>query len=241
MLDEQPIVDLKTGEMDRHELLLRIADENGEMLPAGRFIQTAEQYGMVQELDRWVVGQAIELLDRFEAKERQGRNHVALHVNLSGSSITDASVLEYIERSSTPATPSRARSPSRSPRPRRSRNFETAAAFADRLREFGCQVAIDDFGVGFGSFYYLKHLPFDCSRSTASSSATCREATPTSSTSRAIVDIARGLGKRTIAECVEDDDRSSCCATSASTWRRATISASRSRSPNPGTSPFQSA
>ncbi len=68
VLYQQPIVDLRTGRADRHELLLRIADEEGNLLPAGRFIQTAEQFGMVQELDRWVVGEAISLLQDFHEK-----------------------------------------------------------------------------------------------------------------------------------------------------------------------------
>jgi EAL domain-containing protein (putative c-di-GMP-specific phosphodiesterase class I) len=205
VLYQQPIVDLRTGKVNRHELLLRIADENGEMLPAGRFIQTAEQYGMVQELDRWVVGQAIELLDRIETEGNgNGRNHVGLHVNLSGSSITDASVLEYIERSFDTSDAFPGAITFEITETAAVRNFETAAAFADRLSEFGSQIAIDDYGVGFGPFYYLKHLPFDLIKIDGDFIRDLPRNDADQLTVRAIVDIARGLGKQTIAEAVEE-------------------------------------
>jgi diguanylate cyclase (GGDEF)-like protein/PAS domain S-box-containing protein len=206
VLYQQPIVDLKTGATDRHELLLRIAGENGEMLPAGRFIQTAEQFGMVQELDRWVVGQAIELLTRIDAESNgNGRAHgIGLHVNLSGSSITDASVLEYIERSFDTSDAFPGAITFEITETAAVRNFETAAAFADRLSEFGSQIAIDDYGVGFGPFYYLKHLPFDLIKIDGDFIRDLPRNDADQLTVRAIVDIARGLGKQTIAEAVEE-------------------------------------
>jgi diguanylate cyclase (GGDEF)-like protein/PAS domain S-box-containing protein len=207
VLYQQPIVDLRTGKADRHELLLRIQEENGELLPAGRFIQTAEQFGMVQELDRWVVGQAVAMLDKFYADsngEKKPKPPFGLHVNLSGSSITDASVLEYIERSfdTTDAFPGAITF--EITETAAIRNFETAAAFADRLTEFGCEVAIDDYGVGFGPFYYLKHLPFDLIKIDGDFIRDLPRNDADQLTVKAIVEIARGLGKKTIAEYVEE-------------------------------------
>jgi EAL domain-containing protein (putative c-di-GMP-specific phosphodiesterase class I) len=109
---------------------------------------------MIQELDRWVVAQALELLGR---RERKGRP-VSLHVNLSGASLADLSVLEFIERRLDEGGADPRAAPSRSPRPRTS-TTTPAAGFADRLTEFGCQVAIDDYGAGFGPFHYLKACP----------------------------------------------------------------------------------
>src|SRR5680860_1730832 len=85
---------LASGVIERYELLLRMTSEEGELLPAASFIPSAERSGMVQELDRWVVGRALELLVE---RERQGAP-LSLHVNLSGASLADASVLEFIER-----------------------------------------------------------------------------------------------------------------------------------------------
>ena len=206
VLYQQPILDLHTGKTDRHELLLRIIDENGEMLPAGRFIQTAEQFGMVQELDRWVVSQAIELLGRLDSADNgngPGRDF-GLHINLSGSSITDASVLEYIERSFDTSDAFPGAITFEITETAAVRNFETAAAFADRLSEFGSQIAIDDYGVGFGPFYYLKHLPFDLIKIDGDFIRDLPRNDADQLTVKAIVEIARGLGKKTIAEFVEE-------------------------------------
>ena len=131
--------------------------ENGELLPAASFIEAAERSGMVQELDRWVVARALELL---AAREREG-DPVSLHVNLSGASLTDLSVLEFIERRLDEGDADPSRCTFEITRRRRSSDYDTAGGFADRLTEFGCQVAIDDYGAGFSPFHYLKNLPFD--------------------------------------------------------------------------------
>jgi diguanylate cyclase (GGDEF)-like protein/PAS domain S-box-containing protein len=208
VLYQQPIIDLRTGKTDRHELLLRIEGDDGEMMPAGRFIQTAEQFGMVQELDRWVVGEAVSLLHDFHESHHNGeknpRPDFGLHINLSGSSIIDAGVLEYIERSfdTTDAFPGAITF--EITETAAIRNFETAAAFADRLTEFGCSIAIDDYGVGFGPFYYLKHLPFDMIKIDGDFIRDLPRNDADQLTVKAIVEIARGLGKKTIAEFVEE-------------------------------------
>ena len=205
VLYQQPIVDLQSGKTERHELLLRIAEDGGEPVPASRFIQTAEQFGMVQELDRWVVNEAISMLDRYY-HEGNGKRRppFALHVNLSGSSITDADVLEFIERSfdTTDAFPGAITF--EITETAAIRNFETAAAFADRLGEFGCSIAIDDYGAGFGPFYYLKYLPFDLIKIDGDFIKELPRNDADQLTVKAIVDIAHGLGKQTIAEYVEE-------------------------------------
>ncbi len=208
VLYQQPIIDLRTGKAERHELLLRIEEENGEMLPAGRFIQTAEQFGMVQELDRWVVTQAVKLLNDYTngvgGNGGMSRPPFGLHVNLSGSSIIDANVLEFIERSFDTSDAFPGAITFEITETAAIRNFETAAAFADRLTEFGCSIAIDDYGVGFGPFYYLKHLPFDMIKIDGDFIRDLPRNDADQLTVRAIVEIARGLGKKTIAEYVEE-------------------------------------
>jgi len=207
VLYQQPIIDLRSGRADRHELLLRIAEEDGDPLPAGRFMQTAEQFGMVQELDRWVVGEAIAMLGELAKQDGgEGRPPFGLHVNLSGSSITDAAVLEYIERSLDTGDALPNAITFEITETAAIRNFETAAAFADRLTEFGCSIAIDDYGVGFGPFYYLKHLPFDLIKIDGDFIRDLPRNEADQLTVKAIVDIARGLGKKTIAEYVEEPE-----------------------------------
>jgi diguanylate cyclase (GGDEF)-like protein len=201
-LAAQPITGLVSGTVERFELLLRMRGEAGELLPASAFIGVAERSGMIQELDRWVVGQALDLLGQHE---RAG-DPVSLHVNLSGASLTDISVLEYIERRLDEGDADPARCTFEITQTARVEDIDTAAGFADRLTELGCEVAIDDYGAGFGPFEYLKRFPFDVIKIDG---AFVRELVHNDAdqlTVKAIVGIAQGLGKRTIAEYVENQE-----------------------------------
>jgi diguanylate cyclase (GGDEF)-like protein len=200
-LHTQPIRSLASGGIERYELLLRMTGENGELLPAASFIEAAERSGMVQELDRWVVVRALELL---ASREREG-NPVSLHVNLSGASVADLSVLEFIERRLDEGEADPARCTFEITETARVHDYEAAGGFADRLTEFGCQVAIDDYGAGFGPFHYLKQIPFDLIKIDGSFIRDMPNSDADQLTVQAIVQVARGLGKTTIAEFVQDD------------------------------------
>jgi diguanylate cyclase (GGDEF)-like protein len=200
-LHTQPICSLASGGIERYELLLRMTREDGELLPAASFIDAAERSGMVQELDRWVVVRALELL---AAREQEG-NPVSLHVNLSGASVADISVLEFIERRLDEGSADPSRCTFELTETARVHDYEAATGFADRLTEFGCQVAIDDYGAGFGPFHYLKQIPFDLIKIDGSFIRDMPNSDADQLTVQAIVQIARGLGKTTIAEYVQDD------------------------------------
>jgi diguanylate cyclase (GGDEF)-like protein len=200
-LHTQPIRSLASGGIERYELLLRMTDEDGALLPAASFIEAAERSGMVQELDRWVVSRALELLVE---REQQGRP-LSLHVNLSGASLTDISVLEFIERRLDEGGADPSRCTFEITETANVYDYDTAAGFADRLTEFGCQVAIDDYGAGFGPFHYLKRIPFDLIKIDGSFVRDMPRSDADQLTVKAIVQIARGLGKSTIAEYVQDD------------------------------------
>jgi diguanylate cyclase (GGDEF)-like protein len=201
-LATQPIRSLASGGIERYELLLRMTGESGELLPAASFIEVAERSGMVQELDRWVVSRALELIGE---RERAG-SPVSLHVNISGASITDLSVLEFIERRLDEGDADPARCTFEITQTARVEDYDTAAGFADRLTEFGCEVAIDDYGAGFGPFAYLQKVPFDVIKIDGAFIRDLPRNDADQLTVKAIVQIARGLGKRTIAEFVEDED-----------------------------------
>ena len=200
-LHTQPIRSLASGGIERYELLLRMTSEEGELLPAASFIEAAERSGMIQELDRWVVGRALELLVE---REQQGAP-LSLHVNISGASLTDISVLEFIERRLDEGGADPSRCTFEITETANVYDYERATGFADRLTEFGCQVAIDDYGAGFGPFHYLKRIPFDLIKIDGSFIRDMPRSDADQLTVQAIVQIARGLGKTTIAEYVQDD------------------------------------
>ena len=200
-LHSQPIVELDSGRVARHELLLRMETEEGELLPAGAFIEAAERSGVVVELDRWVVAHGLELM----AERARAGTPISIHVNLSGASITDLEVLEFIEGRLDEGAADPSRVTFEITETAAIGGFETAVIFADRLTEFGCQVAIDDYGAGIGPFHYLKHLPFDLIKIDGHFVRDLPGSDVDQLTVKAIVGIARGLGKETIAEYVENE------------------------------------
>jgi diguanylate cyclase (GGDEF)-like protein len=201
-LAAHPIHGVASGGVERYELLLRMTGENGELLPAASFIEVAERSGMVQELDRWVVARALEMLGE---RERAGAP-VSLHVNLSGASMTDISVLEFIERRLDEGDGDPGRCTFEITKTAQVEDYEAAAGFADRLTEFGCEIAIDDYGAGFSPFHTLKEIPFDVIKIDGAFIRDLPRNDADQLTVKAIVEIARGLGKRTIAGFVQDDE-----------------------------------
>jgi diguanylate cyclase (GGDEF)-like protein len=201
-LASQPIHNLASGGIERYELLLRMTGDDGELLPAASFIEVAERSGMVQELDRWVVSRALEML----AKREQAGEPVSLHINLSGASLTDISVLEFIERRLDEGDADPSRCTFEITKSAKVDDYEAAVGFADRLTEFGCEVAIDDYGSGFSPFHHLKQLPFDVIKIDGAFVRDMPRNDADQLTVKAIVEIARGLGKTTIAEFVQDDE-----------------------------------
>lgn len=200
-LHTQPIRDLASGEIERYELLLRMQGENGELLPASAFIGTAERAGMIQELDQWVVARAMELV----AKSEHEGKPLSLHVNISGASLTDPSVLDFIERTADEGDADPRRCTFEITETANVEDYETAAGFADRLTEVGFQVAIDDYGAGFGPFHYLRKIPFDLIKIDGAFVRNMPDSDADQLTVKAIVQIAQGMGKTTIAEYVQDD------------------------------------
>jgi diguanylate cyclase (GGDEF)-like protein/PAS domain S-box-containing protein len=206
----QPILDLRESEVRlresgvrQYEVLLRLRDdEGGEPLTPSAFLYVAERFGLIQAIDAWVTCQAIELIAE---NERAGRPLV-LHVNLSGKSIGDARVAALTESALAGAGIDPSRLVFELTETAAMANIEEAKAFAHRLRARGCRLALDDFGAGFGSFYYLKNLPFDYFKIDGDLIRGLAASQMDQLVVGAIVGIARGMGKSTIAEFVADDE-----------------------------------
>ncbi|HEY1357748.1 MAG TPA: GGDEF domain-containing phosphodiesterase [Thermoleophilaceae bacterium] len=198
----QPILDLKTNQVRQHELLLRLPDDDGELVLPATFLYTAERFGLVHAIDRWVIGQAIELL----AAEREAGRDLRIEVNVSGASMSDPELPTFVEEKLGTAAVDPANLIIEITETAAIANMEHARDFVAMLGALGCPFAIDDFGAGFGSFYYLKHLAADYLKIDGE----FIHKLPASSTDqmivRSIVQTAKGLGKRTIAEFVGDEE-----------------------------------
>ena len=198
VLYAQPIRDLRTGAIGQHELLLRMLGERDELIPPGAFLPLAERFGLAPEIDRWVVGQAIELLRGDPC------GTMALVINLSGRSLNNTELLHLIETEVTSSKVDPRRLTFEITETAAVSNIPQARRFAERLTQLGCRFALDDFGAGFGSFYYLKHLPVDYLKIDGEFVSGCLGNRTDQLVIEAVVRIARGLGKETIAEFVSD-------------------------------------
>jgi diguanylate cyclase (GGDEF)-like protein/PAS domain S-box-containing protein len=201
-LYEQPIRSLHTDAIERTEILVRMKDENGDILPPAAFLPIADRFGLLPALDKWVVTRSIDLLERRQAVGIE----LGLEVNLSGTSLGDRDVVDFIT-----ASVSNARIDPRAltfevTETEAIVNIDRASLLSRQLSGLGCQFALDDFGAGFGSFYYLKHLPFDVVKIDGDFIKALQTSKTDQLTIQAIVTITRGLDKQTIAECVEDQD-----------------------------------
>jgi diguanylate cyclase (GGDEF)-like protein/PAS domain S-box-containing protein len=199
----QPILDLETMKVDQYEILLRLAGtDNYEPLLPNSFLYVAERFGLIMAIDGWVVRKAIALI---AAHSRTGRKLV-LHVNLSGKSICDPNFVGIVEEALAEGGIDPARLVLEITETAAIANLEQARAFADRLRRRGCLFALDDFGAGFASFYYIKNFPFDYLKIDGEFIRGLSANPVNRLVVQAIVGIAQGMGKKTVAEFVGDAD-----------------------------------
>jgi diguanylate cyclase (GGDEF)-like protein/PAS domain S-box-containing protein len=198
----QPILDLVTGLISHGELLLRMRDNHNKLIPPGTFLPTAERAGLIHEIDRWVVRKAIELLADSARVPAGG----ALAVNLSGASVTgDQRLLEVIESELARTGVNPERLIFEVTETTAIANMPEAASFARDLTRLGCNLALDDFGTGFSSFYYLKHLPVRYIKLDGEFIQNLPRSKVDEHVVRAIVEVARSLNIKTVAESVADE------------------------------------
>lgn len=143
----QPILDLQSGKVHHHELLVRMWLE-GELIPPGSFLPFAEETDLIRDLDLWAVERGIGL-----ARE------LPVAINLSARSLGSRGLLGAIERK-LGSDGSLARNLTfEITETAAAENMQGARELAWELNQMGCEVALDDFGTGYGSFTYLRHLP----------------------------------------------------------------------------------
>lgn len=191
----QPILDLGSRKVVRDELLVRMLDPQDDVIPPASFLPTAERFGLIADIDRMVIAKAIELAGRSRP----------ISVNVSGGSFSDPRLIDDVEEAITgglnPAwlgfeiTETAAVS-----------NMTDAEIFAKSVTNLGCQLGLDDFGTGFSSFNYLKHLPIQYVKIDIDFIRDLRGSAVDQRLVDAMVQIANAFGQQTVAEGVEDSD-----------------------------------
>lgn len=203
LLYAQPIRDLRDGQVKSHEILVRLpAEDGGEPLLPARFLYRAEQSGLIQAMDGWVVHRAIRLIEARRGSDPR----VVLHVNLSGRSVGDQRFAQRIEDAIDAAGIDPSQLVFELTETAAISQFEDVRAFVARLHARGCRFALDDFGAGFGSFHYLKNFPFDYLKIDGDFVRDIVHDPTNRLVVSAIVGVARGMGMETVAEFVIDEE-----------------------------------
>lgn len=197
----QPIVSVASGKVHHYEVLARMLETDGSLIVPDKFIPAAEQFGLIQRVDRQIVTKAIRRLADLPAKMAD----IGFAINLSGLSVGRQDIYELIEREVREAGVEPSRITFEITETAACEQMSSAMDFIQKVRQLGCQVSLDDFGVGFSSFSYLKHLRADILKIDGSFIRDIHNNNADQLFVKALVDVARGMGMQTIAEFVENE------------------------------------
>ena len=196
----QPIVHLQAGEPHHYEALIRLRDEAGNMLPPDVFIKVAEKFGLATKIDCMVVTACIR---KLAALARDG-NPVGLAINLSGNSVGNIELLELIKREIKATGIDPTRIIFEITETAVFHNLALVQQFVREAKQLGCRFALDDFGVGFSSFYYIKQLDIDYLKIDGSFIRNLLDSANDRVFVQAMVEISRVYGMKIVAEWVEN-------------------------------------
>jgi len=179
-----------------YELLVRMIDDAGNVIPPMAFIPAAERYGLMSYVDEWVIENA------FAAISTINNPNGTFAINVSGTSIADDRFLEFVRRQFKIHKMSPGKICFELTETAAIANFDKAARFFGEMKSLGCLFSLDDFGAGMSSFGYLKHLPVDLIKIDGSFVKNVATDAVDRATVQAINDVGHVMGKRTIAEFV---------------------------------------
>ncbi len=153
-------------EGQHYEVLVRMVDRAGNLIPPGGFMAAAERYNLLSSIERWVISSLVEFLHRQLDSGALARDPRALTgafyaVNLSGASINDGSFIDFLRKLLTRFNLPRGLLCFEVTETTAISNLTKAAQLMHELKALGCRFALDDFGIGMSSFAYLKYLPVD--------------------------------------------------------------------------------
>lgn len=201
-LEMQPIMSMTAPHASLDfEVLLRMRDADGRLVPTSRVIAAAENGGFMSVIDRWVLSSTLAWLERHVAQLAKVR---FVCLNLSGASLNDEQFMRDIYTVLHQNTHLAGRLCFEITESVALRDLENTRRFIDTVRGYGARVALDDFGAGYTSFSYLKELPADLLKIDGSFIARMNEHPANVAIVEAIVNLGRQLGMKTLAEWAED-------------------------------------
>ena len=199
-LHYQPIANVQHGTVSHYEVLLRMRDEAGVTIFPSSFISIAERVGLIKAIDHFVLRKTVASLEKLPV----ARNNLSFSLNLSAHAFSDPELLPLVEELLASSHIDPHRLIFEITETAALADFEAACSLIRTMQGMGCKFAIDDFGVGFSSFYYLKQLPVEYIKIDGSFIQHLARNHDDQVLVKAMGEIARGFGKKTVAEYVED-------------------------------------
>ena len=202
VLYAQPILELGKEKISHYEILIRMLEGNNKVISPGKFLPVAEKFGLSREIDRWVINETLRRLNKTgnEYLEHQ------FAINLSGQSLTDDELLSWLKNGGSFDESNFEKILFEVTETAALNNIESANNFISALKSRGCQFALDDFGMGFSSFNYLRQLSVDYLKIDGSFIQNLPQDSMNQNLVQSIVEVAHKLHKETIAEFVEDEE-----------------------------------
>lgn len=199
VLHFQAIKDIKTNAINHYELLIRMLDseDHDKLIMPNQFIPVAEKTSKILLIDQWVIRKAIKLLE-------QNPRIPGLALNLSGRSLDEPTLPIFIAKLLEESGVKASRLILELTETVAVSDISDAQRFIEEVHQLGCQVYLDDFGAGYSTFAYLKHIHADCLKFDGQFILNLSNDPTNQLFVRSMVDIAHGLNKKTVAEFVED-------------------------------------
>ncbi len=198
----QPIMNIESSETTHYELLLRMEDEAGAIIPPGAFLPAAERYNLISKLDRWVLNSAFHWLKDISVTDEPIS---FCSINLSGQNLGDDQFRAYVINKLKETKIDTSKVCFEITETAAIANLNNAMEFIITLKGMGCLFALDDFGSGVSSFAYLKNLPVDFLKIDGMFVKDIVDDPIDFAMVKSINEISHVMGKKTIAEFVEDD------------------------------------
>jgi len=198
------------GDAPHYEVLVRMLDQAGNLIPPSGFMASAERYNLLSSIERWVISSLVEFLHQQHAsgaipREKTAYTNAFYAVNLSGVSINDNSFTDFVRKLLTRFNLPRGLLCFEVTETTAISNLTKAAQLMHELKAMGCRFALDDFGIGMSSFAYLKYLPVDYIKIDGVFIRDMAVDPMDHAIVEAINRIAHILGLKTVAEFVEDE------------------------------------
>ena len=197
----QPIASVSDGSVQDYEVLVRMRCDDGKIILPGGFMPAAERFGLIHSVDRWMVSTAIRKL----AQLHEAGKKVNFSINLSARAFEDERLLPLIRELLSETQVAANALTFELTETAAIGNLSKAVDFIAELKEMGCLFALDDFGSGFSSFTYLKHLPVDKLKIDGAFVQNLAQSSVDQAMVKSMNQVAHALGKVTIAEFVENE------------------------------------